>query len=928
MIPIKPAGVMWTDAQWKAIHLKGKNILVSAGAGSGKTAVLTERVFNLVKNGIDINQLLIVTFTKAAALEMKERIRKRIIDAVAEGDESLYPQLALLEIAHISTFDSFSYQVVKKYGHLKGLSSDITIGDKVLMDQLKAKVLDELIELKHQEKDPEFIQFVKRYSLKEGRLIRSMISDLAESLMKRPDFQTLLDEDLSFYQSSSFFEKIQTDLETEIKDAIHQLWVFLNTLNEVVESLDHQGYVETVTKQCEGLFTLSSYEEVRHFVFDFTLKPIPRNYLSEEEVSSKEIFKKIHEMIKKIITHLKTLTEQPLADHFAILKDNHPYQITLKNLTKTYIERLMERQIEHKIFDFQSMAYLSIDLLRTLPEALNEMQGMFKEILVDEYQDTSPLQDALMTMISSHNLYTVGDIKQSIYRFRDANPKLFQAKYKTYLEKGTGEVIHLNENFRSRKEVIDHINHLFDKVFDEEVGGVDYQKDQALKFGFTPYLEASTQQDYGMTFIKYDKKDFDDHFENSEEGFSKKQSSALAEAQMMVKDIIQKIDQGYQVFDKKTGVLRPAKYHDFVILIDRKSHFKRLLEVFQSYQVPLHVHQQDTFISNTDVLVIVNLLKLLLSLSDEAFTKTYFKHAFLSVAYSYITEATHDDIIEFMLRVELNPEAIFKASKGTPFEGLFSLLKDLIEAQDYLKLSDILHRFNQDLDLLRKGLSLYDIASIEERLIYILDQVKAFEHQDFTLKELVDYYHYAVLHHNPMNFFSSVDIDYVRGTAVVEDKVNVMTIHKSKGLEFPVVYYPQLTLPWPSISSSTRYSNQYGILMPAYDQGLLKPITQLLDDAFEEKEALSERMRLFYVALTRSKEAIILIYQHNADDLPSSMFIDDKNQVYPGFKRQFNDYQSIIHAVFETYLESAKIVELNEEDYTERLGQAPVKTFT
>ena len=891
MIPTKPPGVFWTDEQWRSIYLRGKNILVSAGAGSGKTAVLTERVFQRIKEGINVNELLVVTFTKAAALEMKERIRHRIIKGIDAGETHLFKQLNLLETAHISTFDSFSMSVVKKYGYLLNIDRDIQIGDAIEIKRLKDQLMDQFIEEKHRQKDADFIHFIRRYSLKDGKPVRTLLDQLTDHLLKRPDYQAILKKDLNQYHSASFY------------DTLHQLkanyiQAILSQLNDrakiIALKFAFHPVIDHVKKIEEALFKLSKItdqESLRVNLLSFKLPTAPRNIFSEEEAHLKEALKDEKEIINNTLKTVKELVHHDPVTVQKIMDDNQPFETTILTLAGEFIERYFAFQIQSKTFDYASIAMLSIRLIREFEGVKDALKNQFKEILVDEYQDTSPLQDELIEGIAHQNLYVVGDIKQSIYRFRGAEPKIFQDKYRTYYQDENSEVIHLTANFRSRKEVVDDINAFFQLIFDETYGGVDYQ-DHHMHFGLEHYLSEKANASYGLNILSYDEALAADE-ERSTPG---KRTLASLEAEIIIKDLLKRHEND-PIYDKDENRLRAARYDDFVILIDRKTYFDEFKDAFQAYNVPLHIHQSDTFLSNVDVLVTINLFKLLLSLSSEALFKEHFKHAFLSLAYSYLFDFTTDEIIAFYLKTDVkDPNELFKVSQYTVFEPVFEVFKKLLEEKEYLTLHELLMRFNTSFNLLEKALKLDYVSAIEERLIFIFEQLRAFDEKQFSLEDLMDYFSYAITHHKPNHWFFNIDIDYVRGTAVVKDKVNLMTIHHSKGLEFPVVYYPNTFASWKKSDEGVRFSDDYGLLMDAEHDGLIKTLATFIDDDRHQKESLSERLRLLYVALTRAREAMVILHP-DKKPLAFDLATDENGQIYPAIRSVYQSYLDITESV-------------------------------
>ena len=872
MIPKKPDHVRWTSSQWEAIYYTGENVLVSAGAGSGKTAVLTERVIELVKQGIDINRLLVVTFTKAAALEMKERIRERLLNEISEGAHHLIEQLSLLEVANFSTFDSFSMFIVKKYAHALNLSTSINIGDEIALEKLKNDVLDPIIEAKFASKDKAFYQFARVYSKKGSQSLKAMILSLSDQFLKNPDYEGILETSLEPYHSLEFYEQLKNTLNDLTKETALSITKLLETCESLFSFGAQNDYVLELKESFEPFILNPSVDAAYYFLNEYQF---PRLKSKVFEGDDKKELDQLRDTIKALLESLKEFAKEP----FDAFKEKHqthaPFLEALKEVTTEFLKSYLKTQKEKGVFDFQTMALLSLEVLKNHPHLLNDLKNNYDHIMVDEYQDTNALQDRLIEMLGNDNLYLVGDIKQSIYRFRDATPELFQEKYERYLNESKGKVIHLNENFRSRFEVIDQINTIFKKSFSKPFGGIEYDEAQALKFGLNDYLkEKDSNQSYGLILNTYSENLLELYKDLWAFPSNPNKSGAMVEAFFMIQDIKTKIDQKFQVYDKDLKTLRDARYHDFMILIDRKSYFEDYQALFQNANIPLFIHKQETFISHEDVLVIVHLFKLYLSLTSEEMALKHFKYAFLSVAYSYISDASQDDIVLFLDGLHsLKPALVFAYASKTSFKEMFSFFEDLIKKQDLSLLSDTLMAFNIEFELLNKATTLSNVEDIEDRFLFILDKLRGFEQSETSLEEVVDYFDYTIKNHRPDNALFSMDIDYIKGTMVVEDHVNLMTIHKSKGLEFPVVYYPQLFSSMRSrADSDVFYDSRYGIVMPFMLQGKEKTLLHVLlkKDALEKD--ISERLRVFYVALTRAREQCVVYHQEKSRLMPLKMF--------------------------------------------------------
>ena len=463
----------WTKEQQDAINLEGKNIIVSAGAGSGKTAVLTERTLRKLKSGIHINELLILTFTNAAAAEMKERIRKAI-----NKTPNLEEEATLIDGAYITTFDSFSLSIVKKYHTRLNITSNIKITDEVIIDIKKNKILDDIMDKYYLSPKEDFTKLIQDFCLKDDKDLKKYILSTYKKIELKYNKEKYLEE----YMSSYFTEENISKFIKEYLDLINSYRKNISNLITDLNDYFDGDYVSAIEDQLSKLLHASSYEEIASSLDFRSLNPVPK--------SSHEEGKKIKETISAQIKELKSLliyqTEEEMKEEILSTKSNVKVII---DIIKDLDKQLTLYKQENEIYNFNDIAHLAIKVVTDFKDVREELTNSFNEILVDEYQDTSDTQEMFISLISKNNVYMVGDIKQSIYRFRNANPYIFKNKYDTYRDTDAGIKIDLVKNFRSRKEVLDNINLLFDLIMDDEIGGADYKASHRMVFGNNTYLE-------------------------------------------------------------------------------------------------------------------------------------------------------------------------------------------------------------------------------------------------------------------------------------------------------------------------------------------------------------------------------------------------------------------------------------------------------
>ena len=608
----------WTVEQQKAIDLDHKNILVSAGAGSGKTAVLTERVKRKLLSGVHIHELLILTFTNAAALEMKERIRKSILKT-----PELKEEIDTIDSAFITTFDAFSLYVVKKYHTKLNNTSHIQICDEVLLKQKKREILDQIMDEYYEVGSNDFCYLIDHFCLKDDKELKEAILSIYEKIELK-------------YDKTKFLEKYKDDYFSLIKkhsfinDYVQLLIDKQEEMKSLLEELSPYAEGDFIAKIEDNFSKLLQAKTYDEFVLgcEYQSISVPRG-------SSDEL-KRRKEKIFKIASEIKDNCLYDSDDE--ILDEIHSTEkdvSCLLGILQEFDKRLEQFKEKNAFYGFSDISRLAIKVVMEYPDVLCELRNQFQEIMVDEYQDTSDTQEMFISLISRDNVYMVGDIKQSIYRFRNANPSIFKEKYDLYQNHPKGEVIDLVKNFRSRGEVLNSINLLFDCFMDKDYGGADYQKSHRMVFGNTSYIEeGKTEQNYDIEVLTYDK--------TSLKGIS----SSEEEAFIIGKDIQEKMNQKYLVFDKDLKKLRPVEYRDFVILLDKSKDFDLYKKIFQYLQIPLSILKDESLTEQDDLLVLRNLLRFIICIKEKRYDLE-FRYTFVSICRSFLWRKSDDEIFQY-----------------------------------------------------------------------------------------------------------------------------------------------------------------------------------------------------------------------------------------------------------------------------------------
>ncbi len=809
----------WSKEQEQAITSFGKNVLVNAGAGSGKTAVLTEHVTHLLKSDIKLERLLVLTFTDLASSEMKIRIRKRL----AETNE--YKELSqLVDSSHIQTFDAFSLHLVEKYHHVLNLSKDISVIDGTILDIEKHRIIDAIFDENYKKQDQVFVKLINTYSLKQDDQIKDFV-------IKIYDSASLSIDEEAFYQSitSEYFDAKHIDF------VINQRFLELRETFEIVkrsvaDKLENTIDIDNITLAMDNLLSYKTYDELYSALqaFSFPTKPRsePKDGIVRDKI--KEYFASICSRSSANFGYASDIKNN--------IESTKDFSILLVLLARELGKRLWNFKIKNNRFSFNDIAKLALQLLRD-DKTKEEIKNSFDYILVDEYQDTSDIQEEVIKSLGRDNVFMVGDVKQSIYRFRNANCQIFQDKYNLYKSNSGGEKIDMNENFRSREEVINDLNTFFSVFMNSGNNIINYSLDHMVKCGDITYKNSRVEnQQYGIGIINYD-----------ENGLSNDAKGEL-EAEIVAKDIIDKINSKYQVSDKKDGIryLRPCRFSDFTIIIDRSKDFDNYKTIFTKHHIPLFTYSDEEVTTSDVVNVIKNLLKMLDCAINNNYEDGTYKHAFLSVGRSFICE--------------LGDEYLYKTVKFNSIkESKIALIIESLKEELRTKtLEEIIKILIDKFDIYHSLFKLGDYSANAHKVESLLSLAKAMDDIGMSLDNVVSYFEDVEKYEIKIGLSPVVD---------VEDSVKLMTIHKSKGLEFPICYFPGLFRSFNRQDTKTTFlvSSKYGIILPPYE-GEFISLTKHLAKIDENRNDFEEKLRLFYVALTRVKENAILIDYSNEEE--------------------------------------------------------------
>lgn len=862
--------VKWTSEQKKVIDLRDRDILVSAAAGSGKTAVLVERIVNRIcvdNPPVDIDRMLVVTFTKAAAAEMRERV-SRAIDSLKEqkpDDENLQRQSTLVHNALITTIDSFCLFVVQNNFAQLNLDPDFRIGDQAELKLMLKDALAQVFEDNYAREDnEEFINLIDTYS--KGRndsAVRQMVEDIYYKAGSSSWPRKWMNSLLRLYDIKSAKQLEDSEIIKEIVDYSRVL------LEEAVQELTMakdlasatpglEKYALTLSEDIalfDGMADVTGYVGMQEFLnkISFGRIAVIRKFDGDEK--KKERVKSMRDATKKKVDGIKQkYFGMSIELMYEQLERQRPFVKELIRLSLEFYDAMEAVKTRKRVFDFSDIEHFALRILvdeQTLEptETAREFSKHFEEIMIDEYQDSNQVQEDILTAISREhqgvgNMFMVGDVKQSIYRFRMARPELFMEKYNTYTSDDSAhQRIDLHKNFRSRNEVLDFTNDIFYKIMAADLGNVQYDDDAALYPGASYPKETMRPE---LLLVDYKDEDLSEIIED------KVQIEAL-----LIANRIRSLMENGMVTDKKTGQLRAVQYRDIVILSRSVATWgNTVAAVLKDCDIPAHVESNTGYFSSYEIQVILSMLRILdnplqdipmaavlaspiVGMDDEELAQIRSAFKGVSFAQAALSAMAGEDGYEDekLKAFALVFERLRGAVADTPIHELLYRMLDETGFYRYASAMPAGKRRRQNIDML------IEMAAAYEKTSY---------------KGLFHFVRY-------IDIQQKYEIDYGEADTAGEndDVVRIMTIHKSKGLEFPVVFVSGL-----GKGFNTQDTKSDLVIHEKLGLGLVEktksPRTKrpsLIRNEIEsriKRENLGEELRVLYVALTRAKEKIIL----------------------------------------------------------------------
>ena len=891
------AEVKWTNEQLQAIQEKDSNILVAAAAGSGKTAVLVERIIHkIIDEQMDIDKILVVTFTNAAASEMRERILEAIYKKLEENPENVHlqRQIILLNKASICTIHSFCLDVIHNHFYEIDLPSNFKIADTAEIDLLKQEVLDDLFEQKYTENDKDFIELLENYTNYRGdEALQELVLKIYKFIQSSPFPIKWLQEKLELLKiedkdiSKTVWGKliIQT-VEDDIQESIMQLEAIKSKMALYPEM------TKFYQKICEDLIILkdlqnyNSWDElyIKLLNFNFSKWPVDKKVTNDLKEDSKEIRDKVKKHIKEKTAKLLSCSQEQAVKDLKIIT---PILEKLANLVTEFTKNFAEKKKEKNCIDFNDIEHFALKILldenNNPTEVAKKYKEKFEEIAIDEYQDSNLVQEAILTSISKgNNIFMVGDVKQSIYKFRQARPELFLQKYDEYKnkEEKTQEdnlKIQLFRNFRSRQNILNITNLVFESIMSKELGDINYNENEYLNYGAN-YPEPEEIKNYAgiaeLDIIDLKEDESITAFEGEEdEEEQERVEDDVLEAKFVANKIQELLNSDYMVFDKKQGY-RKIRPKDIVILLRATSNLSPIYEKeLSDLELPVFSDTSGTYLDTVEIQTILSVLKIIDNPLQDI--------PLVVVLRSSICNFTDNDLITIRLtdrncnfyEALIKTRLICDGDLKNKIESFLEKLEKWKSISQYMPLDEFIWQIYLDTGYYQYVGLLPNGAMRQANLKTLFEKAKQYEKASF--KGLFNF----------IQFIDKLkkqngDLASAKLIGENEDVIRIMSIHKSKGLEFPVVFLcnSHKKFNMQDLNDNILLHQDIGFGPTIMDTTRKIKYSSIAKDAIKLKmkqETLSEEQRILYVALTRAKEKLYITGRSK----DFTKYVQDKNKV-------------------------------------------------
>lgn len=870
----------YTKEQEQAIFLRGKNIMVSAGAGAGKTRVLVSRMAELImdkEHPIEADRFLVMTFTNAAAAEMKERIGTELEERLEKDPDNLYlrKQIRKIRQADISTIHSFCNHLIRTHYNELAIDPSFRIGEEGELFLLRQQAVEQVLEEAYASGRESFLQFVEAYAPgKNDTVLEEMIEDLyhfsrsfpnADGWFEKTGKEAAILAGKDGWDTSAAVTLLLSKAQKESLQIQEELYQLLESVTEDSPE-KYTGLLQEIKEYIDSLTQAKDYNSYYKVLSQKSISSFPRASQKEKEWELYEEVKEFHQKVREQINSQKenvfTTPAEELQREAAVI---YPLLEEYMALTKRFAEIYFLCKKEKNVYDFDDLEHFALELLvesydkqgEAQPsETAKELSKKYKMIFVDEYQDTNLVQETILEMLlnKKHNsLFTVGDVKQSIYRFRQARPDLFLRRKDQYISQAdAGVSIELRDNFRSAPGVLTFTNYIFSQLMEKEFGGVDYNEKTALR----PGDGGPMMQDEETSEILFFQKD-------SASALKEVPEDILAESAVICKRIKELIEEGYH-------------YGDMVILLrSGAGRMEPMAEFLEQEGIPVSCDNKTGYFQTREITVMLNYLSIVDNIYQDI--------PMASVMLSSIGKFTEEELVKLRVLIEEPVRGKYTLydfmrlymQEGTEEElkkKIRDFLMDLLYFRQQKKeqplstlLWDIYERtgFYYDVQLMPDG------EKRKENLLMLLK--KAEDYEKTVFKGLFYFNRY-------MKQLKSYEIEMGEaGTSMEEeDVVKIMTIHKSKGLEFPVVFVSGLSKKFNrmDLNKAVLCHPELGIGMECVNTTLRFHHPSLMKKAIQEKvwkDTLEEEMRILYVAMTRAKRKLILTGVIKSEELEAGM---------------------------------------------------------
>lgn len=933
--------VKWTKEQAQAINESGSSILVAAAAGSGKTAVLVERIINkIINENIDIDKLLVVTFTNAAASEMRERILDAIYKKLEEYPENqnLQRQITLINKASICTIDSFCLEVVRNnFFELDNISPNFRIADTTEIELLKQEVVEDIFEEKYEKQDEDFSKLINTYtSYRDDAPLKELVLKIYSYIQSSPFPEEWLNEKVELFNLK---DKINEDFSKTpwgnilLKEIEEEIIDDIKALEDIKKELDLDSELENFSQVIRSDLdflkilqeNINNWDELYEIYNKMSFVSWPRKKIESDlkEYAKNvrdDVKKKFSSKLSKILICNSEEANQDIFDMYEIL-------LKLKNLILEFGKEFSKRKRLKNMVDFNDIEHLALDILIKkqdnkieITDVAKRYQKKFIEIAIDEYQDSNLVQEYILTSISNdNNIFMVGDVKQSIYKFRQAMPELFISKYKSYKNKENKSEddnlkIQLFKNFRSRKNVLDFTNLIFENIMSGSLGDIEYNQEEYLNLGADyKEIKQNLKAEIDIINLKSEEEENTSEILEDEEN-AERLENIQVEARFVASKIKELIENKFQVFDRKINDFRDIKYKDIVVLLrSTKTSAPIFEEEIINLEMPVFSDSSQEYLDSIEIENIMSLLRIIDNPIQDI--------PLVTVLRSNIGKFTDDELVEIRLSDKYDNfySAMQKAKINVGEKLQEKIEKFLInlekwrKEQEYLALDEFIWKLYSDTGYYNYVGLMPNGELRQANLKMLFERAKQFETASFKgLYNFINFIEKLKL--------SSGDLGSAKLIGENDDVIRIMSIHKSKGLEFPVVFLSntgkQFNLM--DLNKNILLHQELGIGVKYINYDKQVQYDTLSKSAIRSKvftETLSEEMRILYVALTRAKEKLYITGTMNDYEKE----IEKMNIQVERYSKNGNKINQILIKKYKKYLDWINLVYVYEKGNTKDL---------